>query len=162
MNYLYKAANEINKSVNKVNLSFNEMTKEVALSLTVKKDKYKKFMEMVIDYGYPIEKHCYTTEDGYINTVFRISGPRGTTAINNSQCDESKPVVIYQHGLFDSSAGICCDGIDSLAFLLADAGCDLWLNNSRGNRFSRNHKYYDPDVHEQYWNFSFMEMAKFD
>lgn len=28
--------------------------------------------------GYPLEKHIYTTSDGYINTVFRIPGPKGT------------------------------------------------------------------------------------
>ena len=28
--------------------------------------------------GYPYEKHIYTTEDGYINTVMRIPGVKGT------------------------------------------------------------------------------------
>jgi len=46
-----------------------------------KKDKYKTFVEIVRDNNYPIEKHFYTTKDYYINCVFRISGPRGTTAI---------------------------------------------------------------------------------
>lgn len=27
--------------------------------------------------GYPLEKHKYTTDDGYINTVFRIPGTKG-------------------------------------------------------------------------------------
>jgi hypothetical protein len=27
--------------------------------------------------GYPMEKHVYYTEDGYINTIFRIPGPKG-------------------------------------------------------------------------------------
>ena len=40
-------------------------------------------MEMVVDHDYPIEKHFYTTSDGYINCVLRISGPRGTQAICN-------------------------------------------------------------------------------
>jgi hypothetical protein len=52
-------------------------------------------MEMVVDYDYPIEKHFYTTSDGYINCVFRISGPRGTQAINNKYFAKKKPVVIY-------------------------------------------------------------------
>jgi hypothetical protein len=143
MNFLYKVTAEVNKGVNSLSSKIDGIGK----SLTVKKDKYKTFMEMVIDYDYPIEKHFYTTEDGYINCVFRISGPRGTTAANNAQLNQRKPVVIYQHGLLDSGAGICSDGLDSMAFFLVDSGCDLWLNNSRGNRHSKNHKYFDANIH---------------
>jgi hypothetical protein len=59
-----------------------------------KKDKYKTLFEMVSDYGFPIEKHFYETEDFYINCVHRISGPRGTCARAN-QAEGGRPVVIY-------------------------------------------------------------------
>ena len=36
----------------------------------------RKFVEKKL--GYPLEKHVYYTKDGYINTVFRIPGPKGT------------------------------------------------------------------------------------
>ena len=121
----------------------------------VKKDKYKTLMEMVRDYDYPIEKHFYETKDNYVNCVFRISGPRGTKAQENAKLNLRKPVIIYQHGLLDSASGICCDGLDSMAFFFADQGFDVWMNNSRGNRHSRQHKYLDPDVHLGFWNFSF-------
>lgn len=49
-----------------------------------------------------------------------------------------------------------------MAFFLADAGFDVWMNNSRGNRFSRQHRYLDPDLHEEYWDYSFQEMAQYD
>jgi len=91
MNYLYKATSVVNKGVNDLTTGVVDIGK----SLTIKKDKYKTLMEMVIDYNYPIEKHFYTTEDGYINCVFRISGPRGTTAANNAMLNNKKPVVIY-------------------------------------------------------------------
>lgn len=95
--------------------------------------------------GYPVEKHIYTTKDGYLNTCFRIPGRKSTTV---EECREqmkvkSKPVVIYQHGLQDSCAGIICDGDCSLGLRLVDAGFDLWLNNSRGNRFSHEHQWID-------------------
>lgn len=37
---------------------------------------FRKFVEKKL--GYPLEKHVYYTKDGYINTVFRIPGPKGT------------------------------------------------------------------------------------
>ena len=49
-----------------------------------------------------------------------------------------------------------------MAFFFADAGFDVWMNNSRGNRYSRDHKYLDPDVDKEYWNFSFDELGKYD
>jgi len=50
-----------------------------------KKDRYKSLMMVVRGHGYPFEKHYITTEDNYINCVFRISGPRGTTAEQNAK-----------------------------------------------------------------------------
>jgi hypothetical protein len=49
-----------------------------------------------------------------------------------------------------------------MAFFFADAGFDVWLNNTRGNRFSRDHKYLDPDCDEEFWDFSFHDMGKYD
>jgi pimeloyl-ACP methyl ester carboxylesterase len=39
------------------------------------------------------------------------------------------------------------------------------MNNSRGNRYSRNHIFLDPDDDKQterFWDYSFEEMAKYD
>jgi len=76
MNYVYDATNALNRATRKM----ERKTSELVQSFSYKKDKYKTLMQLVKDHDYPIEKHFYTTEDGYINTVFRISGPRGTTA----------------------------------------------------------------------------------
>ena len=128
------------------------------------------FRRMIEDQGYPLEKHVYTTEDGYINTVFRIPGKKGTkpTIGQHPENKEPKPVVIYQHGLVDSCHGIVCAGTNSIGLQLVDAGYDLWLNNSRGSRWSRDHQtldvnfYSDPSGFSEYFEFSWSEMAQFD
>ena len=29
------------------------------------------------DLGYPFEEHSYTTDDGYVNSIFRVPGAKG-------------------------------------------------------------------------------------
>ena len=50
---------------------------------------------------------------------------------------------------------------DSLAFMLADAGFDVYLANSRGNRYSRDHVSLKPNE-AQFWKWSWQEIAKYD
>ena len=112
--------------------------------------------------GYPLEKHVYMTEDGYINTVYRIPAPK-----NAKNVVYDKPVVIYQHGLMDCCNSILADEEESIGLRLVNAGYDLWINNSRGNRYSRDHQDIDVDSCKweqiyKYWEFSFSEMATFD
>jgi lysosomal acid lipase/cholesteryl ester hydrolase len=51
---------------------------------------------------------------------------------------------------------------ESPAFKLSADGFDVWLANSRGNKYSRDHTHYNPDTDAEFWNFSFIEMAMFD
>lgn len=43
---------------------------------------------------------------------------------------------------------------NSLAYVLADHGYDVWLGNARGNVYSRKHVSFDPDNDREYWDFS--------
>ncbi|XP_013144241.1 PREDICTED: lipase 1-like [Papilio polytes] len=67
------------------------------------------------------------------------------------------------HGLYDSSdAWILSGPKNGLAYILADNCYDVWVPNTRGNRYSRKHVFLDPDKDMEYWNFSFDELGNFD
>lgn len=71
------------------------------------------------------------------------------------------------HGILDSSSTWVFRGLNSsLAYLLADAGYDVWLGNARGNRYSKKHITLDPygDIanRTEYWNFSWHEIGQID
>ncbi len=51
--------------------------------------------------------------------------------------------------------------IPILAFIVADAGYDLWLGNARGNTYSKRHISLRHDD-SRFWDFSFHEMALYD
>jgi len=101
-----------------------------------------------------------TTDDGYILGVFRIPSGRHESAEINSQ--QPKRAVFLQHGLLDSSWTWVANFPDeSLGFILADNGYDVWFGNSRGSYYSVAHVTY-PVTSAQFWDFTWDDMAKYD
>ncbi|KFV13967.1 Lysosomal acid lipase/cholesteryl ester hydrolase, partial [Tauraco erythrolophus] len=73
-----------------------------------------------------------------------------------------KAAVLLHHGtLGDSIHWISNLPNNSLGFLLADAGYDVWMGNSRGNTWSLKHKTFKP-CQKEFWQFSFDEIGKYD
>ncbi|XP_065321807.1 gastric triacylglycerol lipase-like [Gordionus sp. m RMFG-2023] len=108
--------------------------------------------QLIKSRGYPYEEHQVATEDGFLLIMHRIPNP--VSDITN--------VVYLQHGLLCSSADwVMTNKTQSFAFILHDAGFDVWLGNVRGNLYSREHKVYTPDEFE-FWDWSWEEMAKYD
>ncbi|KAH8300498.1 hypothetical protein KR018_009208, partial [Drosophila ironensis] len=113
--------------------------------------------ERIQSHGYPTETHEVVTEDGYVLTLFRI--PYSHKLKNQ---DEKRPPVLLQHGLFSNSDCFLSSGPDnSLAYLLADAGYDVWLGNARGNIYSRQNNLISLNS-PKFWHFDWHEIGTID
>lgn len=109
---------------------------------------------MATQEGYAIQRYTVTTGDDYLLGLYRLPANR-----------TDAPAVLLMHGLFASAADFMALGRKySLAYVLADAGFDVWLGNARGTSFSRAHRTLDPDSPSDgsFWNYSFHEIGLYD
>lgn len=125
------------------------------------------FKQLTKSHGYPSMQYFTNSEDGYILSITRIPGSRGTDPVTALANSHQRPAVLFQPGLFSDSAITVFNGPDgpnkSLVYQLADEGkFDVWIMNMRGNRESRQHLWLDADSDAEFWNFTFEEMGSYD
>lgn len=139
--------------------------------------------ELIESRGFRSETHRITTEDGYILIVFRIVNPfRRNTTNDHSQ----RPILLW-HGIgvssdswlystdghLDSNTGHYIENsllvndcrtnaTNTLGFTLASCGYDVWLPNTRGGKYSIEHRDFDPNTDQRYWMYSLTELAIYD
>lgn len=100
-------------------------------------------------YGIPVQSHYVETDDHYVLHAHRL-------------VRKGAPVILMQHGIL----GCSFDWISNRPSLspsiqLWEAGYDVWLTNSRGNTYSRNHTTLATNTKE-FWDFSFAALGKHD
>ncbi|XP_042314281.1 gastric triacylglycerol lipase-like [Sceloporus undulatus] len=136
----------------------NFRTSDVPLAeFAINPETFLNVTEIICYHGYPSEEYPVVTEDGYILTIFRI--PYGRY---NGANKGPRPAVLLYHGfLGDAANWISNQPSNSLSFILADAGYDVWLGNSRGNAYSSRHRSLKPSD-TKFWEFSFHEMGYYD
>ena len=133
-------------------------------------------MEIAKYHGYPFSKYKTASEDGYQLELHRVPGKRWSNSkdasIEASSENSKKTPVLILHGVGGSSHYWLVSGPGlnleennhtnkivkgkSIVYQLADTNkYDVWILNNRGNRYSRNHMWLDPDTQNEFWNFSF-------
>ncbi|KAL5276526.1 LIPA.2 family protein [Megaselia abdita] len=113
--------------------------------------------EIVTNDGFPIESHKVQTSDGYVLEMFRIPY---SPNLNNQ--DKPKKVAFLMHGLLSSSDCWILNGAEnSMAYILSNAGYDVWMGNARGNTYSRENVKLTPLL-PPFWDFSWNEIAMYD
>ncbi|CAD6993542.1 lipase 3 [Ceratitis capitata] len=112
---------------------------------------------LIIKHGYPVEEHKVQTSDGYILTMHRI--PYSPNLNNN---DEERPVAFLMHGLLCSSSDWVLGGPGrGLAYILSEAGFDVWMGNARGTTYCKKHASKSALL-QPFWNFSWHEIGIYD
>ena len=121
------------------------------LFISVFNEDYKSYISNL---GLDLEEETVTTEDRYVNTMWRL-----TSKDPNNRNGKS---VIMQHGLLDGAFSFLILAEDSLPKKLCDEGYVVYLPYIRGTQFSRSHLDYDSGLTSKYWDFSFDHMAAYD
>ncbi|KAF7491669.1 Lysosomal acid lipase/cholesteryl ester hydrolase [Sarcoptes scabiei] len=128
-------------------------------------DQFRTIDQLIESRGFKVEHHSVETNDGYILLIHRILNPLKNDSTN------IKPIIL-QHGLFGASSDFLINSPflhsnnskygDNIAFALMQTGrYDVWLPNSRGNRYSLQHRNRSASDRE-FWNFSWDQMATED
>ncbi|WOG82444.1 hypothetical protein DCAR_0101608 [Daucus carota subsp. sativus] len=106
--------------------------------------------------GYPCSEHSTKTEDGYLLGLQRVSSSIGKLGGRKGQ-----PVLLI-HGLFMGGDSWFLNSPDeSLGFILADQGFDVWVGNVRGTHWSHGHATLSVED-KDFWDWSWQELALFD
>ena len=148
----------VNTTLDSIEVIMNKLSNSEQMQIL--KEEESPIEDLITSKDYPLEMKHIVTSDRYILRVYRIPGPKGTDAAE--QTKEPKPPVLVVHGIIDSSDSFVCNEEElCIPFVLANCGFDVWILNTRGNKHSRFHLEYSTDD-EEFWNFSFNEVGKYD
>eukprot|EP00826_Nyctotherus_ovalis_P059519 TRINITY_DN8284_c0_g1_i2.p1 TRINITY_DN8284_c0_g1~~TRINITY_DN8284_c0_g1_i2.p1 ORF type:complete len:385 (+),score=85.65 TRINITY_DN8284_c0_g1_i2:188-1342(+) len=120
----------------------------------INEDAFLSFTDILKKYNYKYEKHEAITEDGHKLVVYRVP-PQANSP-------HKREPVYLQHGVLCTPEAFVAGGQEgSILFFLVRRGYDVWVPNSRGSLYSREHTKYAADD-ERYWNFTFEDQGRYD
>ncbi|PGH16166.1 hypothetical protein AJ79_01933 [Helicocarpus griseus UAMH5409] len=132
--------------------------------------------------GLDAETFKVQTEDGAVLTMWHLYNPKEYSPLPASDRDcigppsalqsrraapharpdakDRKYPILMIPGLLQNPGAFCTTDDDSLAFMLAKSGYDIWLGSNRGG-FYPEHLSLDPS-HPAYWSWTIKDMATLD
>ncbi|XP_065297598.1 lipase member K-like [Dermacentor albipictus] len=123
-------------------------------------DAFRTPADLIRSKGYHCQEFAVTTQDSYVLSMQRI--PYGRGVIPFPPPRSRRPPVILVHGFLSSAVEWVINyPHQSLGFLLADAGYDVWLANLRGTPYARHHLQLT-EADKKYWNFGLDEVGLYD
>ncbi|XP_065870853.1 triacylglycerol lipase 1-like [Euphorbia lathyris] len=112
--------------------------------------------ELIIPAGYPCTDYTVQTRDGYLLGLQRISSRNVGLRLQRG------PPVLLQHGLFMAGdAWFLGAPEQSLGYLLADQGFDVWAGSVRGTFLSHGHVTLS-EKDKEFWDWTWEDMALYD
>ncbi|XP_016175522.1 triacylglycerol lipase 1 isoform X2 [Arachis ipaensis] len=116
--------------------------------------------ELILPAGYPCSEYMIQTKDGFLLGLQRVSS--SSSSLRFGHAGERGPPVLLLHGLFMAGdAWFLNTPEQSLGFILADQGFDVWVGNVRGTRWSHGHRSYSVK-NKKFWDWSWQELALYD
>ncbi|CAF4850998.1 unnamed protein product [Pieris macdunnoughi] len=114
-------------------------------------DAFLNISQLVQKYAFQFEEHTVTTEDGYILALHRLQSTK-----------KNGIPVLLMHGILDSADCWVLQGPNnSLGYILANEGFDVWMGNARGNQYSLSHVNLTSND-RMFWNFTWEEIGLYD
>ncbi|KAL8541497.1 hypothetical protein ACS0TY_002675 [Phlomoides rotata] len=105
--------------------------------------------------GFPCSEHTTQTTDGYVLGLQRVSSP-------SVVLQQRGPPILLIHGLFMAGDAWFLDSpTQSLGFILANRGFDVWVGNVRGTHWSHGHVSLS-EKDKEFWDWSWQELALYD
>ena len=127
-----------------------------------KEMRFPEFSDAIYRFGehWDWEPHEVLTKDLYKLNMFRLTADESGNSL-----ERTRGPILLQHGSGQSGIAWFNERTDAkisvFPILLARAGFDVWIGNTRGSRNSREHVLVD-DTDPWYWDFSWSELGLYD